>query len=109
MLPHTARQGDLVEVIQEDHEYFGLIGKIVNKDSEKVTVEFYGKQIHLLPTSLSIRARVGTSRYESLHEVIAARETKHLTWRDLNDLMNHALDVGEYEWAFDLKQRRDGK
>lgn len=107
MLPHTTREGDLVEVTHQDHDYFGLIGKIAKKQPEKVTVDFYGKLVPFLPSSLSLVARVGTSKYKSLYETLESRETKHLTWQDLNDLMNHALDVKEYQWAYELQQRRD--
>lgn len=109
MLPHTARKGDLVEVIYEDHGYYGLVGKLVSREGDNVFVDFYGKQIQFLATSLELKARVGTSKHKDLTEIIESKQTNSLTWRDLNDLMNHALDVGEYKWAYDLKQRRDKK
>lgn len=107
MLPHTCRVGDLVEVIEYAHEYHGRIGKIVKKSDIQLTVDFHGILIDCLPSSLILKARTGTAKYRAINEAIEASQTRDLTREDLNDLMDHALDIRDFEWAYELKQRRD--
>ncbi|MCZ4246941.1 hypothetical protein BXO87_02215 [Bacillus sp. GZB] len=107
MLPHTCRVGDLVEVIEYGHKFHGRIGKVVKKTYIKITVDFYGKLIDFLPSSLILKARIGTAKYKVLEETIQENYTHNLTREDLNDLINYALDIRDFEWAYELKQRRD--
>ncbi|MCY8197447.1 hypothetical protein MOC90_06125 [Bacillus spizizenii] len=107
MLPHTCRVGDLVEVIEYAHECHGCIGKIVKKSDIQITVDFHGKLIDCLPSSLILKARVGSAKYKALAETIEASQTRNLTREDFNDLINYALDIRDFEWAYELKQRRD--
>ncbi|MCY7861178.1 hypothetical protein MOD67_14220 [Bacillus licheniformis] len=107
MLPHTARIDDIVEVIDKNHDYFGRTGKIANIMLGKVVVNFNDREVGLHPSSLSLKARLGTRKHKELMEDMEGRQSKYLTWDDLNDLMNYALDLQDYEWAYELKQRRD--
>lgn len=108
MLPSTARPKDIVEVINEDHDYYGLYGKLVSKSEDRAVVRFYkGRDIEIERKDLKMKARVGTSRYKELKQRIEEYQTNLLTWEDLNEIMNHAIDVGDYKWAYEIKQRRD--
>lgn len=107
MLPSNARVNDIVEVTNEDSEYYGMIGRIVEINGIRATIELFGKHVIFYTDALYLKARVGTNKHQELTSIIESRQTKDLTWDDLNELMDHALDVGDYQWAFELKQRRD--
>lgn len=111
MLPSTARPKDLVEVINEDSKYYGMVGKIVRKDmvdgKEMIAVSIYGRLATLPREDLSIKARVGTSKYGALVDEVDMGETRHLTYDDYDELINFALGIREFEWVAELSKRRD--
>lgn len=113
MLPSTARPNDIVEVINEEHTYYGTIGKIINKskkeDEELVMVEIYGKPVTLRRSDLKIRARVGTNSHKELKQKMEEMVPKNLIAEDYNDLINLAIDLKEWDWAMELVERNNTK
>ncbi|KZR57921.1 hypothetical protein [Pseudobacillus badius] len=111
MLPVTARPNDIVEVINEDHDYYGLVGKLTSKDEEndKYSVDIFGKSVTFRRKDLVMKARVGTSKHLRYEEIVHSKQTTHLTKEDYNVLINLAIDQRDFEWAKELLERRDGK
>lgn len=111
MLPYTARPKDLVEVTNEDSEYYGMLGKIVSKaemdGKETVTVVIYGKKVTLPREDLSMKARVGTSTYGRLVDEVEMGETRHIKAEDYGELIDYALSIGDFGWVAELSARRD--
>lgn len=105
MLPFTTRVNDYVEVINENNEYYGLIGKIYNICTDVVIVDFYGKKVTMSREDLKMFARVGTSK----HKELELRNPNNLTKEDFNELIDFALTLRDWEWVEDLVKRRDGK
>lgn len=105
MLPFTARRDDYVEVINENHEYYGMIGKIYNIYRDGIIVDFYGKKVVFSREDLKMAARVGTNK----HKELELRNPNNLTKEDFNELIDFALALRDWEWVEDLVKRRDGK
>lgn len=104
----TARESDIVEVINEEHTHFGMVGKIVSyhKGRDTAVVDIYGKEVTFRRSDLKMKARTGTNKYSEIQEVLNARHVDDLTREDYDILINHALEVGEFEWATDLVNRK---
>lgn len=119
MLPATSRPNDIVQVIQEDNKYYGMIGKLVKKYTDKntkeemIVVDIYGKEVTFKRSELRMMARVGTNTHDKLTEELEAKNTNHLTVEDYDDLINIAIDLAvasgnkeDWEWAQDLVKRK---
>lgn len=105
MLPFTARRDDYVEVINENHEYYRMIGKIYSIFIDEIIVDFDGKKVVFSREDLQMVARVGTNK----HKELELRNLNNLTKEDFNELIDFALSLRDWEWVKDLVKRRDGK
>lgn len=110
MLQRTARIEDFVEVISEDSKWFGFLGKIRKYDSEtlysKVKVQIFDNVLEFEQNELKLYARKGTHSYDVLEEQEEERKTKALTVEDLNELINFAIDIEDWEYAQELVSRK---
>lgn len=105
MLPFTAKRGDYVEVINENHEYYGKIGKIYNIYKNGIIVDFYRKKVVFSRKDLKMATRVGTNK----HKELELRNPNNLTKDVFNELVDFALSLRDWEWVKDLVKGRDGK
>jgi len=106
MLPENVRSGDFVLVQKEDDEYFNKYGEIVERTDTKVKIMINGRITIYSPDELHLAARSGRKLHEEIKEQIDARKTDHLTVEDINELINMAIDMEDWEWATALVNRK---
>ncbi|QNR70390.1 hypothetical protein IAQ67_28975 (plasmid) [Paenibacillus peoriae] len=106
MLPDNARSGDLVLVHKEDDEYFYMYGEIVERTESKVKIMINGRIAIYAPDEIHLAARAGRNLHEEIKEQLESKEPSLLTMEDINDLINLAIDMEEWEWAKDLVNRK---
>lgn len=108
MLHSNARINDIIEVIVENNKYFGMYGQIIKFEQDgTVIVNIHGNPTTFQRDEIKLKARKGTKTHAILSMNIELQSPSDLTNEDYNELINLALDLKDYEWAYELKQRKD--
>jgi hypothetical protein len=96
---------DFIEVDSEGHPHNGLIGRVVSTAPNKVTVNFYGKEVSLPEAIVKVKAKLGTRAHSLINRKAMQWDLDSLDKVGLYVLMDIALWLRDFEWCKDLHQR----